>query len=369
MTRFEIRIPDRQLSDLERRLALTRLDRAPAARPWESGVSYEYLADLVAYWRDRFDWRRQEAWLNSFPHHQADLEGNLVHFVRVKPDPQTHPRPIPLVLSHGWPYSFVEFLPIVPLLVDPPGGGTAFDVVIPSLPGFGFSSALDGPFTSDIVARLWHRLMTEVLGHEKFVTYGEDVGCGISDWLGALYPDDVIAVFATHAAFPPDERRQDLTEAETRFLEWLDEKWKTGKGYAHIQGTRPDTLAVGLNDSPSALLAWLLEKFYEWSGPGFEEAWNFDDILTTVSLYWFTGTIGTSFLPYYHGPLEPPLPEIDVPVGVSVQWGERGFPREYAERTYLDIRVWKELPRGGHFTAKQTPGLVADDLRTFVDSL
>lgn len=370
MEPFKIRISREDLAALKRRLGMTRLAAAPAGEPWESGVDYAVLSNLVGYWRDRFDWRRQEEWLNRFPHYRADIGANTVHFVRVKPDPEVYPDTTPIILTHGWPYSFVEFLPIVPFLVDPPSGQPAFEVVIPSLPGFGFSPPLtEEPFTSDTVARLWHRLMTEVLGHERYVTYGEDVGTGVSDWLGALFPGSVVGIFATHAAFPPPERRKDLSDDETRFLAWLEEKWRAGKGYAQVQGTRPDSLAVGLDDSPVGLLAWLLEKFHEWSGPGFEEAWTSDDILTTVSLYWFTRTIGTSFLPYFHGRLEPSLPRIDVPVGVSVQWGERGFPREYAERTYQDIRVWKELPSGGHFTAKQTPDLVAEDLRTFVASL
>lgn len=370
MEPFEIRVPEEDLADLNRRLGMSRLGAAPAGEPWESGVDYTVLSSLLGYWSEGFDWRRQEERLNSFPHYRADVGGNAIHFLRVTPDPEMYPDPTPIILTHGWPYSFVEFLPIVPLLVHPPTGHAALEVVIPSLPGFGFSAPLaEKPFTSDTVARLWHRLMTSVLGHERYVTYGEDVGAGVSDWLGALFPQSVVGIFATHAAFPPPERRQDLTGDETRFREWLEEKWRTGEGYAHVQGTRPDSLAVGLDDSPVGLLAWLLEKFHEWSGPDFEEAWSSDDILTTVSLYWFTRTIGTSFLPYFHGHLEPSLPRIDVPVGVSVQWGERGFPREYAERTYRHIRMWKELPRGGHFTAKQTPDLVADDLRAFVDSL
>ena len=152
-------------------------------------------------------------------------------------------------------------------------------------------------------------------------------------------------------------------------MDWLADEWKTGRGYSEIQSTRPDTLAVALNDSPVGLLAWIVEKLREWSGPDFEQSWSRDDILTTTSLYWFTKTIGTSFLPYYHDKHEPTLPMVSVPVGVSVQWRERGFPRHYAERTYTDIRVWRELPSGGHFTAKQSPELVAADIRAFFASL
>jgi pimeloyl-ACP methyl ester carboxylesterase len=332
-------------------------------------VDYRYLDALIDYWKHSFDWRRQEAMLNSLDQFSTDIEGRSVHYVHVKPDPEVYPRSIPIVLSHGWPYSFLEFLPIVPWLTDPlaHGGGVddAFEVLVPSLPGYAFSEPLIEPFTGDAVARVWHTLMTGTLRHQRYATYGEDVGTWVSDWLGALYPESIIGLFATHAAFPPDERAHDLTDAEENFREWLDEKWRTGAGYSRIQSTRPDTLAVGLNDSPAGLLAWIVEKLREWSGPTFEESWSVDDILTTVSLYWFTGTIGTSFLPYYHGSKEKPLPMVTVPVGVAVQWGERGFPREYAARTYTDIRVWSDLPKGGHFTAKQTPDLVATAMREF----
>ncbi len=275
-----------------------------------------------------------------------------------------------MILSHGWPYSFVEFLPILPLLADPVAHGgqqaDAFDVVVPSLPGYGFSEPFKGSFfTGDTVARLWHQLMTETLGYGRYATYGEDIGTSVSDWLGALFPESVLGLFATHAAFPPPDRSGDLSAAEQRFVDWLADESKTGRGYSAIQSTRPDTLAVALNDSPGGLLAWLVEKFREWSGPDFELSWSIDDILTTTTLYWLTKTIGTSFLPYYHGKREPTLPMVSVPVGVSVQWRERGFPREYAERTYTDIRVWRELLSGGHFTAKQSPELVAADMRAF----
>lgn len=372
---FRIQVPDSALSDLRRRLAETRLPSPPAGEPWESGVDYRYLAHLVDYWGSQFDWRRQEEWLNSFEQHMAKLGDQEVHFVHVRADRSRYPNVIPIILSHGWPYSFVEYLPIVGWLTDPLNhGGTqadAFDVVVPSLPGYGFSSSFANDlFTGDVVARLWHTLMTETLGYGGYATYGEDVGTTVSDWLGALYPDSVVGLFSTHAAFPPEERSDDLTEAEEEFRQWLADKWSTGRGYSQIQSTRPDTLAVGLNDSPAGLLAWLVEKFREWSGPEFEEAWSVDDILTTTSLYWFSQSIGTSFLPYYHGRgNEPPIPLVTVPVGVAVQWGERGFPRHYAERTYTDLRAWSDLPRGGHFTAKQTPDLVAAAMRDFFADL
>lgn len=372
---FHIKVPESDQQDLQSRLARTRLGRAPAGVAWESGVDFDYLADLIAYWREGFDWRFQEERLNEFDHFTTTIGGQGIHLVRIAIDRNRYPNATPIVLSHGWPYSFVEFLDFAGRLADPLAHGgsesDAFEVVIPSLPGYGFSAPLANHwFTGDEVARLWHQLMTAELGYETYATYGEDVGATVSDWLGALFPEAVMGLFATHAAFPPEDRAGGLTDAEERFRSWLSDKWKNAAAYSQVQSTRPDTLTVGLNDSPAGLLAWVVEKFQEWSGPEFDQAWSRDDILTTVSLYWFTGTIGSSFLPYYHGRNhDRPIPMVDVPVGVAVQWGERGFPREYAERTYTDIRFWTDLPEGGHFTAKQSPDLVADAMRTFFASL
>jgi pimeloyl-ACP methyl ester carboxylesterase len=372
---FQIDIPESDLVDLGKRLSRLRLGSPPVGDVWESGVDYGYLGRLIDYWGEGFDWKAQERRLNEYGHNLATIDGQTVHYVHIEADRTRYETATPIVLTHGWPYSFNEFLEFAGRLSDPLNHGQsaegAFDVVIPSLPGFCFSPRLkDAPFTGEVVATLWHQLMTEALGYERFATYGEDVGAAVSDWLGALFPQSVIGVFATHAAFPPEERAQDLSEAEENFRTWLADKWQTASGYAAIQSTRPDTLAVALNDSPAGLLAWMVEKFVEWSGPEFESSWSRDDVLTTVSLYWFTGTIGTSFLDYYEGRRHSsPVPEVVVPVGVAVQWGERGFPREYAERTYTDLRCWADLPRGGHFTAKQSPDLVASAMREFFSSL
>jgi pimeloyl-ACP methyl ester carboxylesterase len=372
---FEIQVPDSDLADVGRRLASSRMNDAPAGEPWGSGIDYGYLKGLIEYWQSEFDWRRQEEWLNAFPHYIGDVDGQSVHFVHVTADRDVYAGATPIILTHGWPYSFVEFLEFSKRLTDPLAHGGSdqdvFDVVIPSLPGYGYSPALtDEPFTGDVVARVWHRLMIDELGYDRYATYGEDVGATVSDWIGALFPDSVMGLFATHAAFPPDERSSDLTESEQTFRKWLEDRWREASAYSAVQSTRPDTLAVSLNDSPAGLLAWLAEKFHEWSGPEFERAWSADDILTTTSIYWFTHTIGTSFLAYYHGRNhDEPIPLIEVPVGVAVQWGERGFPREYAERTYTDLRYWTDLPSGGHFTAKQSPDLVAAAMREFFAGL
>lgn len=371
MDEFRVTVPQQDLADLDERLERTRIPPHAFGTDWSAGTDQDYLRDLIEYWRHGFDWRAREAWLGSFPQFTAEINGQRIHFAHIRAPRSTHAAAvIPIILSHGWPYSFAEMLPLGEILADPAARGgdpaDAFDVVIPSLPGYGFSASLkEQPFTSPVVAELWHTLMTEELGYERYATYGEDVGARVSDRTAALHPDQVIGLFATHAAFPPESRKENLSTQETAFIDWLAAKWTGEDAYARIQSTKPDTLAVGLNDSPAGLAAWLIEKFRTWSDGEFETAWTRDELLTTVMLYWVTQSVGTTFRPYFDGPLEPEMPLIDVPVGVAVQWGERGFPRSYAERTYTDLRTWTNLPRGGHFTAKQTPELVATRMREF----
>lgn len=369
---FRIAVPDDELEDLRVRLGRTRYpEPTPVPSPWDAGVDIPSLRTMLDRWRTGFDWRAAERMLNGFPQFTAGANGERIHFVHLRAQPTgSAVAPIPIVLTHGWPYSFIEMLPLARRLADPARYGAptedAFDVVVPSLPGYGFSDPLSDPFTSENVARRWHALMTDVLGYPSYATYGEDVGTWVSDRLAATYPEEVIGLFATHAAFPPEERRDELTTEEQEFIAWLNRRWERGRGYSEQQSTRPDTLAVGLTDSPAGLAAWMLEKFREWSGTDdLADSWSTDELLTTISLYWFTRTIGTSFRAYYDDRHETPMPRIGVPVGVSVQWGERGFPRSYAERTYTDIRYWNDLPSGGHFTAKQSPDLVAANMRSF----
>lgn len=349
---FRVAFPEAALSDLRDRLARAVLPVDSPGAAELSGLSMRRLATLVSYWRDGFDWREQEARLNALPHIVADVDGQRVHAVvaRAAGSPG-----LPVIASHGWPYSFVEMTRIVPALT-----AAGMDVVIPSLPGFGFSAPLAGrPFTSSNVARLWHRLMTEGLGYERYLTYGEDVGTWVSDRLAADFPGSVAGLFATHAAFAPASRKADLSPEETAWLAWLAEKWEGADAYSRVQATRPDILAAALLDSPSGLAAWIVEKLLSWSGAAPERFWSDDDLLTTVTLYWLTGTIGTSFRAYLDDRQETEMPPIEVPVRVKVQHGERGFPRSYAARTYHDIRSWEELPDGGHFAAWQNPGEVA----------
>ncbi|MFB9310735.1 pimeloyl-ACP methyl ester carboxylesterase [Agromyces hippuratus] len=372
MEPFTVDLADDVLVDLRDRIARRRLPAPTPGAPWSAGTDPAELERLLAYWGGAFDWRSIERRLNAVPQFTADVGGGRVHFAWIRAE-QRVPAPVPIILTHGWPYTFAEMLPIVPHLVDPArhGGrpGDTFDVVIPSLPGFGFSDAPgEARFVANEIAERWHALMHDVLGYERYASYGEDVGTWISDWTAALHPESVLGLFTTHAAFPSAERRDDLTEEEIGFRAWLDAKWLGESAYSELQSTKPDTLAAALNDSPAGLAAWLVEKFRTWSGgdEAYRAAWSDDDVLTTVTLYWATQSIGTSFRAYFDDRFDTvPMPLVEVPVGVAVQYGERGFPQSWAARTYRDIRAWQQLPSGGHFTVKQSPELVAGAMREF----
>jgi len=371
---FEIRFTDEALADLRARLGRTRWpDELPNAG-WDYGTSLAYLKDLTAYWQNGFDWRAQERQLNSLPHFRTTIDGQGVHFIHLR---SAAPASIPIVLTHGWPSTFFELLDLVPLLTDPIRCGAApvdaFDVVIPSLPGFGFS---DPPrrrgFTSMDTAELWMKLMTGVLGYGRFAAHGGDVGAGVTSRLGLRYPDRLIGIHVS-AVVRPEIGSGDppLTEAEKDYLQLNDEWEREENGYGHIQETRPQTLAYGLNDSPVGLAAWIVEKYRAWSDCGGDIARRFtpDQLLTNVTLYWMTQTINSSMRHYYeqrHAPW--PFPRgtrVRVPTGVclTVEPVDRA-PREWAERTY-DVRRYTLLPRGGHFAAMEEPELLADDIRAF----
>jgi pimeloyl-ACP methyl ester carboxylesterase len=367
---FAIHVSDTDLADLAERLRRTRFSPSVATQPWVAGVDETVLRPLVDHWRDGSDWRERERALGEVPQFRADIGGQRVHFTHLRADSVAA---APVVLTHGWPYSFVEMLRLARRLAEPRRfgiEGPAFDVVVPSLPGYAFSDPFaTPPFTARRVADLWRSLMVDTLGYERFLTYGEDVGTGVSDTLASAYPESVMGLLATHAAFPPASRSIDPTPEESAFQNRLGGEWADERGYSEQQRTKPDTLAAALVDSPAGLVAWLVEKFRTWSGgpDAYEAAWSRDDVLTTVSLYWFSRCIGTSFAAYWSE--DEDLDVVDVPVVVAVQRGERGFPRSFAARTYRDIRAFSELPEGGHFTAFQSPDLVAAELRRLLSLL
>ena len=370
---FTINVPDAVLRDLADRLARTRFPERTAA-PWQAGTDPDYLRELVTYWHDGFDWRARERELNALPQFTAGIDGQRVHFVHVRAPGSGPARPaLPLVLTHGWPSSFLEMLPLAALLTDPGGHGgdpdDAFDVIIPSLPGFAFSGLPPaGPVTPPVIADLWARLMNDVLGYSRFGAYGGDIGSHVTGFLGARHRDRVAGIYTHHPNLHPVlDGARPLSAAEQSYLAARPAEHGSDSGYAVIQTTRPDTLAAALADSPSGLAAWLVEKYRAWSdcGGDLESGFSKDTLLTMITLYWVTGTIGSSFRSYYDDDQAAPPPRVDVPAGITLTPEDRDYPREYAERSYPDIRQWTGPTRGGHFLAPEEPGLLAADLRAF----
>jgi len=365
---FTYRASDAALDGLRRRLAATRWpDQVGAA--WELGTDATYLRDLVAYWLDGFDWRRQEAWLDAVLPGQRVRIGDLdVHFAVC---PGRGPSPFPLLLLHGWPSSFVEMHRLLAPLTDPPDAADAFDVVVASLPGHGFSSAPGDPgFGADDAADVLRTLMVDVLGHRRFGVHGGDRGAFVATGLAHRHPAHVAGIHLTlpmGIPAPPAER-----SAEE--LTWLDEtaRWHAREGgYAAIQSTRPLSLAYGLTDSPVGLVAWIVEKWRAWSdcGGDVERCFTRDELLTNVMIYWLTGTIGSSMQYYWAHRHAPPVAlrpdRIDVPTGVALfQKDVMRPPRSAVERKYAVTR-WTDMPHGGHFPALETPDDLAHELRAF----
>lgn len=373
---FEVHLSQAVLDDLSQRLARTRWPDEIEGSAWEYGSNLAYMKELVDYWRTRFDWRTQENRINSFPHFRATIDDLRIHFIYVR---GKGPTPMPLVLTHGWPSSFVEMLKVVPFLTDPGryGGDPAdsFDVVIPSLPGFGFSDRPTKPWVTTRIQKLWVRLMSDVLDYERFGVHGGDIGAGVSALLGMDYPENVIGVHSV--GIRPDLRPNlpGLSEAERGYLEGVQRWSEEEGGYSHIQRTRPQTLSYGLNDSPAGLAAWIVEKFRAWSDcdGNVERRFTKDELLTNITIYWATQTISSSTRWYFervHSPAPQKWERITVPCGIAIFPKEIGPrpPREHAERNYNVVR-WTEMPRGGHFPAAEEPELLSNDIRVFFRSL
>jgi pimeloyl-ACP methyl ester carboxylesterase len=374
VTATTLHVPEPAISDLGERLARTRFpDQAPGPA-WAYGTDIEYMRQLVEYWRTHFDWRAQEARLNAFPQYQTELFDIGLHFLHV---PGRGPAPIPLLLLHGWPGSVFEFLDIIPRLTDPARFGSdaadAFTVVAPSLPGYGLSFRPgQRRFGIEEIADCMAMLMVERLGYPRFAVQGGDWGAITAARLGYAHPEKLIGIHVNLLPVRRDNNPPAVTPEKERYYDevalWLREE----TGYSTIQGTKPQTLAFGLTDSPAGLAAWIVEKFRTWSdcGGDVESVFTRDQLLANVSFYWFTGAIGSSFFPYYYRVHRTwPIPEggtIDIPTGYAE------FPREIlrpprsvAARTYRDIRRWTTMPRGGHFAAMEQPEALAHEVQAF----
>ena len=381
VTPFSIHVEEEVLADLRARIRNTRWpDPAPGAA-WDQGTDLEYLRRLLAYWADEFDWRAQEVRLNAFRHFHAELDGVRIHFVHER---AKNGRGIPLILTHGWPSTFAELLPLVPLLTDPGAhgiDGPAFDVVIPSLPGYTFSQrpARQG-VNYQYVAGLWHWLMRG-LGYERYGAQGGDFGAGVATFMALADPTPMIGVHLSNLEVAPytGPEARPLSEAERAYREQNDAFWQAESGYKAIQSTKPQTLGYGLNDSPAGLAAWILEKWRAWadSRGNLDQRFSRDFLLTTVTLYWVTQTITSSMRDYFDndnrrfrvtiGPRE----FVHVPTGVAVfasNFVNEGLPpREWVERLY-NVRRWTPMPAGGHFAAAEEPELLARDIAGFFEA-
>jgi epoxide hydrolase len=370
--RFEIRVDDAVLEDLRSRLARTRFPDQIEGTGWEYGLPVGYLRELVEYWRDGYDWRAQEARLNQFAQFRTRIDGQSIHFIHVR---SAHADAFPLLVTHGWPGSVVEFLDVIPRLTEPQAHGgraaDAFHVIAPSLPGYGFSEPTrTRGWDVRRIARTFIELMRR-LGYTRYGAQGGDWGAQVATRIGALDPEHCVAI---HLNMPIAARPEDplpLSDADKADLAAMQQFQREEAGYALEQGTKPQTLGVALNDSPAGLLAWIVEKFRTWSDCDGHPEHRFtrDQLITNVMLYWVTQTITSSARLYWehqHGGSEETAPEVvGAPTGVARYPKEVvRFPRAWVERRY-NVTHWAVMPHGGHFAAMEQPALFVEDLRTF----
>ena len=361
MREFSIHFDEGQFADLRRRIGCTRLPQALGGESWQLGMDDAYLPQLLAYWQDSYDWRRKEQELNRYPQFTCELDGITVHFFHIRSARRGAP---PLMLTHGWPDSFLRYAKVFPLLSD-------FDLVVPSLPGFAFSTLPPkGFFNNAEVAGLWHRLMTEVLGYKEYAASGGDMGRGVTCYLAARYPGEVMGIHLTDVGMAgdlvtaPDET---LTPDELSYKRRANEWTRMEGAYISINSTKPQTLAYLLSDSPAGMAAWITEKYHAWSD------WpllTMDDILDCLTLYWMTNTACTSIRAYHGNSFTlPPLGKIGVPTAIAAfPCDVLPVPRAWVERNYPVI-MYTEMPRGGHFTALEQPKEFAENIIQFMDRI
>ncbi len=377
---FTIAVPDAVLADLITRLAATRFPQLVGDDGWDDGTAPLYLRDLIRYWRDDFDWRAQEAALNRFAQFREAVDGTAIHFIHER---GRGPQPLPILLLHGYPDGFHRFIKLIPLLSDPASHGgdpaDAFDVIVPSLPGYGFSEPRPQAGGAFGFADVMHKLMTDTLGYHRYGVHGGDWGGVVTELLARSHGAHLAGIHLTDVPFFHIFRKpKDLSAAEKSFFK-KTEAWQREEGaYAMIQGTRPRSIGPGLNDSPAGLAAWIVEKFQRWGDCGGEVETRFskDELLTNIMIYWASQTIETSFQPYRDfmkagalrwtgeavrgliGSHTTPAAFARFPADISHP------PREWAER-FFNVRRWTEMPAGGHFAAFEEPQLLAEDIRAF----
>ena len=365
-----ISVTDAELDELRTRLLSTRWPTAWPLGEWDAGAGVGELRRLVEYWATDYDWRVHEAAINALPSGRADIDGTPVHYLRFDGE---LPEALPIVLTNGWPSSFLELTELAERLATPSRHGgdaaDAFTVIVPSLPGFAFSPQRPSLTKFPQTHELWHRLMHDELGFGRYAAHGSDLGAGVTSRLAEAYPEEVVGIHLMAVANPATHDVASLTAEEKAYLDSLAAWAAEEGGYQHEQSTRPLTLSYGLADSPTGLLAWIIEKYRAWSDCGGDLSRRFSDdfLLTQASLYWFTQTISTSFRPYYeYGTGVTKRVEcVTVPTAVALFPADLSQPpRSWAERTY-NITRYTHMPRGGHFAAHEEPELLTSDITEF----
>jgi len=374
---FHIEIPGAALGALRERLSHRRAAADFANDDWGYGTNGAYLNELVEYWLDGYDWRKHEAAMNSYPNQRVSIEGIPIHFIH---QPGVGPDPMPLILTHGWPWTFWDYEKLIRPLADPAAFGgdpaDAFDVVVPSLPGFGFSSPLETPGVNWVrTAELWVRLMRDGLGYDRFAAQGGDWGGIVATELGHRFAEHVIGIHTTlpgHAALVAGLSAADVGPGEESWAEDQARRMRTATSHMAVHTTDPQTLAYALNDSPLGLAAWIVERRRAWSDcdGDVERRFSKDDLLTTISLYWFTETIGTSMRFYKEclgmqpwRPAHARMPAVEAPTGIAVFPEELiKLPRKAAERN-ANLIHWSLMQAGGHFAPAEEPDALIEDVR------
>jgi pimeloyl-ACP methyl ester carboxylesterase len=386
MKKFTIDIAQPVLTDLQTRLKDTRWPDEFEDSDWQFGTNRAYLQNLCRYWQQTYDWKKQQQYLNSFEHFKTTVDGVGLHFIHHKGEGE---RSIPLLLIHGWPDSFVRFLKIIPLLTKADENGVSFDIVVPSIPGHGFS---DIPKTSGMnskhIAKLFDKLMREELGYEKFLVQGGDVGSDIAEQIALYHPNSLWGIHLTNIPYlhilaaKPDT----LDKAGKAYSDAV-QKWQMSEGaYNMIQSTKPQTLAYSINDSPVGLAAWIVEKFYSWSDcqGDLERSFSKDELLNNIMIYWVTQTAHSSFRLYHeamhdmvqvmYNPLSKINPadktgtKVGMPAAIAHFQTDPPAPKNFVAK-FFNVLQWTEMPKGGHFGAMEQPELLAADLRKFAEHL
>ena len=371
---FRITIPDERLAELRARLAQARWPGIRPAMGWAMGTDDAFLRRAVGYWLDQYDWRKHEAALNRLPQFVTELEGRKVHFVHMR---SREENALPLLLAHGWPGSFAQYVDLIPRLTDPVRYGgeasDAFDVVLPSLPGFAFSDPFPNGGPRGRIADMWHWLMTETLGYSQFAAAGGDIGSDIVTRLALQHPESLLGIHLTDVRDPwIGSRAAPLTQAEQEFRVAQEQWYLTEGAYDHLQATKPHTLAYALADSPLGAMAWIIEKLRGWSDceGQIERRFTMDQLLTQVTLLIASDSLPTSIQLYFDRVTHPqrfePGERVTTATAVALFPAESPAnpPREWAERAY-NVQRWTPMPRGGHFAAFEEPDLLAQDLREF----